>query len=166
MRETRETSNMAVRVRVFLATLLLLPLTCLLFQDDVSSPFSSSGGLDVTSSPGRDLPPFQDETEEILGDGNENEVENAPVDDQEGEELIGEGMERDYRPIAELDVYEEEGLDKGDDFSELSPGARREAEMEMRRRDRAERAAQGRLRRGLLYGKTLLFYKAIFIYCY
>jgi DNA replication licensing factor MCM2 len=125
--------------------------------DDVSSPLSSSGGLDVTSSPGRDLPPFADEAsaEDILG-GDENEDENVQVEEQEGEELFGDRMERDYRPIPELDIYESEGLDEREDISdELSPTARREAELEMRKRDRAERAARGRMRRGLLYGMAL-----------
>ena len=135
----------------------------MLFQDDVSSPFSSSGGLDVTSSPGRDLPPFADETaaEDILGD-DENVAENVQIEEQEGEELFGERMERDYRAIPELDVYEAEGLDEREDISdELSPTARGEAEMEMRRRDRAERAAQGRMRRGLLYGMTKFVEKIV-----
>ena len=107
----------------------------------------------MPSSPsGGDLPPFQNETDELLGDENENEEETTRIDEQEGEELFGEAMERDYRAIPELDVYESEGMDsRAGDFS-LSPGARREAEIEMRRRDRAERAAQGRMRRGLLYG--------------
>lgn len=46
----------------------------------------------MTSSPGRDLPPFEDESEGLLGDGN------LPVEEEEedgdGEELIGDGMER------------------------------------------------------------------------
>ncbi|XP_062522583.1 DNA replication licensing factor mcm2-like isoform X2 [Corticium candelabrum] len=123
--------------------------------DNASSPFASSGGMDMPSSPsGGDLPPFQNETDELLGDENENEEETTRIDEQEGEELFGEAMERDYRAIPELDVYESEGMDsRAGDFS-LSPGARREAEIEMRRRDRAERAAQGRMRRGLLYDES------------
>ncbi|RVE73345.1 hypothetical protein OJAV_G00049230 [Oryzias javanicus] len=102
---------------------------------------------DPTSSPGRDLPPFEDESEGLLGDtplpGEEEE--------DEGEELIGDGMERDYRVIPELDRYEDEGLDLDDEeLPDLSPGARAAAEEEMRRRDR-EQGVSGRLRRGLLY---------------
>ncbi|KAG5275181.1 hypothetical protein AALO_G00144480 [Alosa alosa] len=103
---------------------------------------SPSRGL--TSSPGRDLPPFEDESEGILGETLPNEEEG------DGEELIGDGMERDYRVIPELDRYEAEGLDEDEDLSELSPGARAAAEEEMRRRDR-EQGISGRMRRGLLY---------------
>lgn len=42
------------------------------------------GNLDPSSSPGRDLPPFEDEAENIDGAGEEDE----------GEELFGENLER------------------------------------------------------------------------
>ncbi|XP_034021825.1 DNA replication licensing factor MCM2 [Thalassophryne amazonica] len=110
------------------------------------APSSRRG--DLTSSPGRDLPPFEDESEGLLGDG---PLPGEEEEDGEGEELIGDGMERDYRAIPELDRYEAEGLDLDDeDLSELSPGARAAAEEAMRRRDR-EQGLSGRLRRGLLY---------------
>ncbi|XP_076003566.1 DNA replication licensing factor MCM2 [Genypterus blacodes] len=113
-----------------------------------TSPNRGSRRGDMTSSPGRDLPPFEDESEGLLGDvtlpGEEEE-------DGDGEELIGDGMERDYRAIPALDQYEAEGLDLDDeDLSELSPGARAAAEEAMRRRD-IEQGISGRLRRGLLY---------------
>uniref|UniRef100_A0A3Q3NIT7 DNA replication licensing factor MCM2 n=1 Tax=Labrus bergylta TaxID=56723 RepID=A0A3Q3NIT7_9LABR len=113
-----------------------------------TSPSRASRRGDMTSSPGRDLPPFEDESEGLLGDvtlpGEEEE-------DGDGEELIGDGMERDYRAIPALDQYEAEGLDLDDeDLSELSPGARAAAEEAMSRRDR-EQGVSGRLRRGLLY---------------
>uniref|UniRef100_A0A672FXN0 DNA replication licensing factor MCM2 n=1 Tax=Salarias fasciatus TaxID=181472 RepID=A0A672FXN0_SALFA len=126
---------------------------CLNIQDfsrsfpGVTSPSRASRRGDLTSSPGRDLPPFEDESEGLLGEGP------LPGEDEDGdgEELIGPGMERDYRAIPELDRYEAEGLDLDDeDLSELSPGARAAAEDAMRRRDR-ERGLSGRLRRGLLY---------------
>lgn len=53
----------------------------------VTSPSRASRRGDLTSSPGRDLPPFEDESEGILGEGHLEE-------DDEGEELIGDGMER------------------------------------------------------------------------
>ncbi|XP_077458979.1 DNA replication licensing factor MCM2 [Stigmatopora argus] len=116
-------------------------------QPLASSPEPVSRRGDLTSSPGRDLPPFEDESEGLLGDS-------LPMEEDEGgdgEELIGDGMERDYRAIPALDRYEAEGLDLDeDDLSELSPGARAAAEEAMRRRDR-ERGFSGRLRRGLLY---------------
>uniref|UniRef100_A0A4W4HLT1 DNA replication licensing factor MCM2 n=1 Tax=Electrophorus electricus TaxID=8005 RepID=A0A4W4HLT1_ELEEL len=98
-----------------------------------TSPSRGSRRGDLTSSPGRDLPPFEDESEGLLG-------ENVPVDEEdgEGEELIGDGMEMDYRAIPALDRYEEEGLDDAEDLSELSPGARAAAEEAMRRRDREQ----------------------------
>ncbi|CAG10746.1 unnamed protein product, partial [Tetraodon nigroviridis] len=116
-----------------------------------TSPSRGSRRGDLTSSPGRDLPPFEDESEGILGEGHlPGDAEEE--EDDEGEELIGDGMERDYRPIPALDQYEAEGLDMDEEeLSELSPGARAAAEEAMRRRDREE-GISGRLRRGLLYG--------------
>uniref|UniRef100_A0A663LL43 DNA replication licensing factor MCM2 n=2 Tax=Athene cunicularia TaxID=194338 RepID=A0A663LL43_ATHCN len=97
--------------------------------------------------PGRDLPPFEDESEGLLG------TEGLPdEEEEEGEELIGEGMERDYRPIPELDVYEAEGLALDDeDVEELTASQREAAEREMRQRDRELQQGMGRMRRGLLY---------------
>lgn len=53
-----------------------------------TSPSRGSRRGDLTSSPGRDLPPFEDESEGILGDIIPDE------EDGDGEELIGDGMER------------------------------------------------------------------------
>ncbi|TMS19425.1 DNA replication licensing factor mcm2 [Larimichthys crocea] len=87
-----------------------------------TSPSRASRRGDMTSSPGRDLPPFEDESEGLLGDG---QLPGEEEEDGDGEELIGDGMERDYRAIPALDQYEAEGLDLDDeDLSELSPGAR------------------------------------------
>ena len=76
----------------------------LYFQDDSSSdPFSAvsprstasrrsrrgSRGDPLTSSPGRDLPPFEDESE-LLGDNEGGE----PVEEEDGEELFGDQLER------------------------------------------------------------------------
>lgn len=147
-----------------------------------TSPSRASRRGDLTSSPGRDLPPFEDESEGLLGDG---PLPGEEEEDVDGEDLIGDGMERwgrggiysiisntdllglsnnkpfsspfrDYRAIPALDQYEAEGLDLDDeDLSELSPGARAAAEEAMRRRDR-EQGISGRLRRGLLYGEEWL----------
>lgn len=62
---------------------------------------------------------------------------------------------RDYQPIPELDRYEVEGLDENEDISDLSMSERLAAEREMRKRDRDEMAATGRMRPGLLYGQSL-----------
>uniref|UniRef100_A0A671WCI6 DNA replication licensing factor MCM2 n=1 Tax=Sparus aurata TaxID=8175 RepID=A0A671WCI6_SPAAU len=113
-----------------------------------TSPSRASRRGDMTSSPGRDLPPFEDESEGLLG---ESHLPGEEEEEGDGEDLIGDGMERDYRIIPALDQYEAEGLDLDDeDLSELSPGARAAAEEAMRRRDR-EQGISGRLRRGLLY---------------
>ena len=60
---------------------------------------------------------------------------------------------RDYRAIPALDVYDQEGMDDGEDFSELSEGQRQAAEREIRKREREEGIMTGRMRRGLIYGK-------------
>lgn len=56
-----------------------------------TSPSRASRRGDMTSSPGRDLPPFEDESEGLLGEGPLPEEEE---EDMDGEELIGDGMER------------------------------------------------------------------------
>ncbi len=99
----------------------------------------------VTSSPGRDLPPFEDE--ELIGDDEVRQEE----EEADGEELFGDNMENDYRPMPGLDRYDPEMLDD-DDFDMMSESDRAAAEAALRQRDRAEgRRADGRMRRGLLY---------------
>ncbi|XP_005992593.3 DNA replication licensing factor MCM2 [Latimeria chalumnae] len=115
------------------------------FNMATSPSRSSRRGDALTSSPGRDLPPFEDESEGLLG------TEGLEEEEGEGEELIGDGMERDYRTIPELDRYEGEGLDDDDDISEMSPETRAEAEQAMRRCDMASGHALGRMTIGLLY---------------
>ncbi|XP_043934476.1 DNA replication licensing factor MCM2 [Protopterus annectens] len=110
----------------------------------ITSPRSSRRGDALTSSPGRDLPPFEDESEGLLG------AEDLPDEEDDGEELIGEGMERDYRAIPELDIYEAEGLDD-EDVEELTASQREAAELTMRRRDRESGGRLGRIRMDLLY---------------
>ena len=56
-----------------------------------TSPSRASRRGDMTSSPGRDLPPFEDESEGLLGD---EAVTVEEEEDGDGEELIGDGMER------------------------------------------------------------------------
>ena len=101
----------------------------------------------VTSSPGRDLPPFENEI--LGGGGGDEEMEDEPSD---GENLFGDNMEGDYRALPHLDRYDTRVLDDNPDFSELSEGERRAAEAEMRKRDREDGRMAGRgMRRGLLY---------------
>lgn len=58
-----------------------------------SEPEGPEGGrseLDaMTSSPGRDLPPFEDEQDLIGGDGDENEI---VEEEEDGEDLFGDDM--------------------------------------------------------------------------
>lgn len=49
-----------------------------------SSPHRTDG---LTSSPGRDLPPFEDETDAVLGNDD-------VVEEEDGEELFGDRMEQ------------------------------------------------------------------------
>eukprot|EP00118_Oscarella_pearsei_P004523 m.19557 g.19557 ORF g.19557 m.19557 type:complete len:892 (+) comp27855_c0_seq1:94-2769(+) len=115
---------------------------------------SSPGRLDLTSSPaGEDLPPFEDETDALLGNADEDQEAPRQQEEEDGEELFGDQMERDYRAIPQLDTYEGEGLDSSE-FDALPADERMAAEQEMRRRDRTERATQGRMRRGLLYDES------------
>jgi len=57
--------------------------------------------------------------------------------------------------MPELDRYDEEGIDDNAELSDLSMSERMAAEREMRKRDREEMAATGRMRPGLLYGQNL-----------
>ncbi len=110
---------------------------------------NAAAGLDpLTSSPGRDLPPFEDEGD-LLGD---ERGERDEEEEEDGENLFGDDMERDYRAMPGLDRYDTAVLDD-DDYDALSEGDRAAAEAAMRRRDREEgRGAAGRgLRRGLIY---------------
>jgi len=61
---------------------------------------------------------------------------------------------REYEPIPALDVYEGEGIDDEGEDNELTMEARLSAEREMSRRDRMMGISQGRMRHGLLYGKS------------
>merc|ERR1712223_2074157 len=113
-------------------------------DNDATTPSRRSRIDPVTSSPGRDLPPFEDE--ELLG-----EPRNEEEEEDDGEELFGDNMENDYRPMPGLDRYDCELLDE-DDYNMMSEADRAAAEAAMRQRDRAEgRRADGRMRRGLLY---------------
>ena len=57
---------------------------------------------------------------------------------------------REYRSIPHLDTYEDADLDH-EEYEALSPGARAEVERRLRKRDRQEALASGRMRPGLLY---------------
>jgi len=105
-------------------------------------------GVDpVTSSPGRDLPAFENEDDLIGGMGNAGDDDE---EEGEGENLFGDDMERDYRPVPHLDTFDPDLLDE-EEYEALSEGERQAAEASMRKRDREEGRGVGRMRRGLLY---------------
>jgi DNA replication licensing factor MCM2 len=94
------------------------------------------------------LPPFQDETEGLYGDGD------GPVEEEEeGEDLFGGNIEREYEQIPELDTYDAEGMDNRE-FAPVTAQQRAEAEREIRKRERREALASGRQRPGLLYDES------------
>jgi len=105
-------------------------------------------GIDpVTSSPGRDLPAFENEDDLLGGMGNAQDDEEG---EEEGENLFGDAMENDYRAMPHLDTFDPDLLDE-DEYEALSEGERQAAEASMRKRDREEGRGEGRMRRGLLY---------------
>jgi len=69
---------------------------------------------------------------------------------------------RDYQEMPELDRFEEEGIDDNAELSDLSMSERMAAEREMRKRDREEMAATGRMRPGLLYGQNSCILLSVF----
>ncbi|XP_035227387.1 DNA replication licensing factor MCM2-like isoform X2 [Stegodyphus dumicola] len=113
-------------------------------ENGIASPRSNA----LTSSPARDLPAFEDESELIGGMGEEEQVM-----EEDGEELFGDNLEADYRAIPALDRYDADILDDSE-YSALSEGERRAAEEAMRQRDREEGRAVGRMRRGLLFDES------------
>lgn len=96
MQTNAESGNRDERVRKwitvaqFLSDWKIIILNIFLAQESSSSigvPSSPQRTDGLTSSPGRDLPPFEDETDAVLG--NED-----VVDEEEGEELFGDRMEQ------------------------------------------------------------------------
>ena len=70
---------------------------------------------------------------------------------------------RDYRAIPELDVYDHENMDDEGDYSDLSMSERLAAERDLRKRDREEAMATGRMRPGILYGTWHLHCICLFV---
>ena len=115
-------------------------------NDPEETPSQRRNRVDpLTSSPGRDLPPFEDE-DLVAG-----EPQNEEEEDDDGEELFGDNMENDYRAMPALDRYDPNILDE-EDYDMMSEADRAAAEAQMRKRDRDLGVpADGRMRRGLLY---------------
>ena len=104
-------------------------------------------GVDpITSSPGRDLPAFENEDDLIGGMGGGDEEE----EEDDGENLFGDDMENDYRAMPHLDQFDPNLLDE-DEYENMGMDERAAAEALMRKRDRQEGRGEGRMRRGLLY---------------
>ena len=104
-------------------------------------------GVDpITSSPGRDLPAFENEDDLLGGMGGGDEEE----EEDDGENLFGDDMENDYRAMPHLDQFDPNLLDE-DEYENMSMDERAAAEALMRKRDREEGRGEGRMRRGLLY---------------
>ncbi|KAH7975229.1 hypothetical protein HPB49_025278 [Dermacentor silvarum] len=129
-------------------------------SSNIASPPSHGGNMPSspadlgTSPPGRDLPPFEDESELLGGVGNEDDdVRRDDEQEEDGEELFGDNMEDDYRAIPALDTYDPQMLDDSE-YSTLSESDRRAVEEQMRQRDRAEGRVTGRMRKGLLYDES------------
>lgn len=97
----------------------------------------------MTSSPGRDLPAFENE-DDLIGMGQDDEEED------DGENLFGDDMENDYRPMPHLDQFDENLLDE-EEYENMDMEERAAVEAMMRKRDREEGRGEGRMRRGLLY---------------
>ena len=123
---------------VSLVVMIVVESTCVIdpiFQDHPTSPSvndpetpSRRSRMDpLTSSPGRDLPPFEDEN--LIGEPQNEEEED------DGEELFGDNMENDYRAMPALDRYDRNLLDE-DDYDMMSESDRAAAEAAMRKRDR------------------------------
>ena len=84
-------------------------------ESDSVAPSSVGGGgggqrranrnlaAELPSSPGRDLPAFENEEDDILGDGGDGDLAMDEDENDEGENLFGDDMERDYRPMPGLD---------------------------------------------------------------
>ncbi|KAG6886144.1 hypothetical protein C0993_000662 [Termitomyces sp. T159_Od127] len=88
--------------------------------------------------------PFSD-TDDGIDD--RDAVRDAEGDEEEeGEDLFGENLEEDYAPNELLDRYSDADINDDEDLDELTPEARRAAELKMARRDRRDRAGKRGLR--------------------
>ncbi|KAJ3175281.1 MCM DNA helicase complex subunit [Geranomyces variabilis] len=101
---------------------------------------------DGSSSPLRDLPPFDDEEaeEEAISE----DVLDMIDDDEEeadGEDLFGDNVDNDYRDNIRLDRYEVEADIDEEEFNALDMETRQLVEAKLRRRDREQARRDGTL---------------------
>lgn len=119
--------------------------------DDESSDNPNQNGIElanVEENGVNEAAEIMDEVEqEIFGDDIDNDAAREALEEEEneGEDLFNDNMEQDYRHIPELDTYDPEILDDSADYSEISMDARRNAEREIRQRERQEAGETGRL---------------------
>lgn len=90
---------------------------------------------EAVTSPVRDLEPFEDESDLLGGEGEDDGVQRLEDEEEDGEELFGDNMEADYRPMPGLDRYDAEVLDD-EEYDTMSQSDRQAAEQAMKRRDR------------------------------
>lgn len=78
----------------------------------------------------------------------------ADPEEEDGEDLFGDNMEDDYRPVPELDTYDDADLDK-EDYDAMDIEDRVRAEREMKKRDMKEGRSniKGRIKDSLLYSE-------------
>lgn len=98
------------------------------------TPFTPGPGYTGDDDDGEDDPDAN--TMAVDGD-NVHRVDEE--EEEEGEDLMGEDMVNDYRPIEQLDRYDVDQAAEQDDVDSMSVGARRQAERDLRERDRRER---------------------------
>ena len=80
---------------------------------------------------------FEDSGDEAIESKEQLEEDDIiPQSEEEGEDLM-DNAEKDYQKIAELDIYEDEGVEDEDIY--LNPEARKRAEMALNKRDLANR---------------------------
>ncbi|KAG6891463.1 MCM DNA helicase complex subunit [Termitomyces sp. T32_za158] len=105
-----------------------------------SSPLRPRRDSDSSLPPSSPPAPFSD-TDDSIDD--RDAVRDAEDDDEEeGEDLFGDNLEEDYAPNELLDRYSDADINDDEELDELTPEARRAAELKMARRDRRDRTGK------------------------
>ncbi|KAG6845873.1 MCM DNA helicase complex subunit [Tephrocybe sp. NHM501043] len=85
--------------------------------------------------------PFSD-TDESIDDRDAVRDAEDEEEQEEGEDLFGNNLEEDYAPNELLDRYSDADINDEEELDELTPEARRAADMKMARRDRREQTGK------------------------
>ncbi|KAG6911108.1 MCM DNA helicase complex subunit [Tephrocybe rancida] len=85
--------------------------------------------------------PFSD-TDDSVDDRDAVRDAEDEEEEEDGEDLFGNNLEEDYAPNELLDRYSDADINDEEDVDELTPEARRAAEMKMARRDRREQTGK------------------------